>query len=111
MPSYGKEWAPSGMADLSGRVSPPATGRRRTTAARTRAAGHDPATDISNAFPSLGERGSLDQLAAGPDAMSDQPQRISDLEPKPRKIALARTMRTDTDGNTSADPGIMLAPA
>ena len=43
--------------------------------------------------------------------MSDQPQRISDLEQKLRKIALARPMRTDTDGNTSADPGIMLAPA
>ncbi len=43
--------------------------------------------------------------------MSDQPQRINDLEPKLRKIALARTMRTDTDGNTSADPGIMLGAA
>lgn len=43
--------------------------------------------------------------------MPGQPPRTGDLEPKPRKIALARTMRTDTDGNTSAAPGIMLGPA
>jgi hypothetical protein len=43
--------------------------------------------------------------------MPDQMQQMSDLEPKLRKIAGARCMRTDTDGNTSADPGIMLTPA
>ena len=43
--------------------------------------------------------------------MSDQPQRMSDLEPKLRMIAGARPMRTDTDGNTSADPSITLVSA
>ncbi len=43
--------------------------------------------------------------------MSDQPQRVSDLEPKLRRIAGARPMRTDTDGNMSADPRIALDPA
>ena len=43
--------------------------------------------------------------------MSDQKRQMRDLEPKLRKIAGARPMRTDTDGNTSAEPGIMLAPA
>jgi hypothetical protein len=43
--------------------------------------------------------------------MSDQPQRMSDLEPKLRKIAVAQPSRTDTDGNTSADPSITLGSA
>ncbi len=43
--------------------------------------------------------------------MSGQKRQMSDLEPKLRRIAGARPMRTDTDGNTSAEPGIMLAPA
>ncbi len=43
--------------------------------------------------------------------MSDQMQRMSDLEPKLRKVAGAQPVRTDTDGNTSADPSITLAPA
>ena len=43
--------------------------------------------------------------------MSDQKRQMRDLEPKLRKIAGARPMRTDTDGNTSADPGITLGSA
>jgi hypothetical protein len=43
--------------------------------------------------------------------MSDQPHRMSDLEPKLRRIAGARPARTDTDGNTSADPSIAIGPA
>ena len=46
-----------------------------------------------------------------PHAMSDQPQEMSDLEPKLRSIASARPVRTGTDGNTSGDPGITLGSA
>ena len=43
--------------------------------------------------------------------MSDQPQEMSDLEPKLRSVASARPVRTDTDGNTSGNPGITLGSA
>jgi hypothetical protein len=43
--------------------------------------------------------------------MSDQPRRMSDLEPKLRRIAGARPERTDTDSNTPADPSITLGSA
>ena len=43
--------------------------------------------------------------------MSDRRQQVNDLEPKLRRIAGAQPMRTDTDGNTSADPSITLVSA
>ncbi len=43
--------------------------------------------------------------------MSNQTQRMSDLEPKLRKSAAAQATRTDTDGNTSAEARLTLASA
>ena len=43
--------------------------------------------------------------------MSNQTQRMSDLELKLRKVAAAQATRTDTDGNTSAERQLTLASA
>ena len=43
--------------------------------------------------------------------MPDQMQQMRDLEPKLRRVAGAQPVRTDTDGNTAADPSVTLGPA